>query len=274
MLGPKINLFNGDWVDTIFEGRNKEYGAYVLRKENGKVSILALAIGAAIFSLAISAPVIMKMIGSGESDQPVETLDTKIVMMEILEPIKKPEEIIPEPLVQKQTKTLVHGVQHVPPAIGEKETVEEETKSVDDCKDKVTGADNIEASDDGSIVLDDTHSEIEVKSDIIHDNHIYVAVEVKPEFPGGIQKFYDFVKKEYRSPNVDRDLKGNVIVEFVVEKDGSLTDIKVLRDIGHGTGAEAIRTLKKSRKWNPGIQNGVPVRVRYTLPIAVSVRAQ
>jgi protein TonB len=274
MLGPKINLFNGDWVDTIFEGRNKEYGAYVLRKENGKVSVIALAIGAAIFSLAISAPVIMKMIGSGESDQPVETLDTKIVMMEILEPIKKPEEIIPEPVVQKQTKTLVEVVKHVPPVIVEKETVEEEMKSVDDFKDKITGADNIEASDDGTIVLDNTHSEIEVKSDIINDNHIYVAVEVKPEFPGGIQKFYDFVKKEYRSPNVDRDLKGNVIVEFVVEKDGSLTDIKVLRDIGHGTGAEAIRTLKKSRKWNPGIQNGVPVRVRYTLPIAVSVRAQ
>lgn len=274
MLGPKINLFNGDWVDTIFEGRNKEYGAYVLRKENGKVSVIALAIGAAIFSLAISAPVIMKMIGSGESDQPVETLDTKIVMMEILEPIKKPEEIIPEPVVQKQTKTLVEVVKHVPPVIVEKETVEEEMKSVDDFKDKITGADNIEASDDGTIVLDNTHSEIEVKSDIINDNHIYVAVEVKPEFPGGIQKFYDFVKKEYRSPNVDRDLKGNVIVEFVVEKDGSLTDIKVLRDIGHGTGAEAIRTLKKSRKWNPGIQNGVPVRVRYTLPIAVSVKAQ
>src|SRR5690606_40487402 len=103
--------------DTIFEVRNKEYGAYVLRKENGKVSVIALAIGAAIFSLAISAPVIMKMIGSGESDQPVEALDTKIVMMEILEPIKKPEEIIAEPVLQKQTKTLDEVVKHVHPVI-------------------------------------------------------------------------------------------------------------------------------------------------------------
>lgn len=274
MLGPKINLFNGAWVDTIFEGRNKEYGAYVLRKENGRVSVVALAIGAAIFSLAISAPVIMKIIGSGESEAPVETLDTKIVMMEILEPIKKPEEIIHEPVVQKQTKTLVEVVKHVPPVIVEKETVEEEIKSVDDFKDKITGSDNIAASDDGDIVLDNTHSEIEVKSDIVDDNNIYVAVEVKPEFPGGMNKFYEFVRKEYKTPDVDRDLKGNVIVEFVVEKDGSLTDIKVLRDIGYGTGAEAIRTLKKSKKWNPGIQNGVPVRVRYTLPIAVNVKAQ
>lgn len=274
MLGPKINLFNGAWVDTIFEGRNKEYGAYVLRKENGRVSVVALAIGAAIFSLAISAPVIMKIIGSGESEASVETLDTKIVMMEILEPIKKPEEIIHEPVVQKQTKTLVEVVKHVPPVIVEKETVEEEIKSVDDFKDKITGSDNIAASDDGDIVLDNTHSEIEVKSDIVDDNNIYVAVEVKPEFPGGMNKFYEFVRKEYKTPDVDRDLKGNVIVEFVVEKDGSLTDIKVLRDIGYGTGAEAIRTLKKSKKWNPGIQNGVPVRVRYTLPIAVNVKAQ
>lgn len=269
-----MNLFKSAWVDTVFEGRNQEYGAYVIRKENGKMTWIALIIGAVIFSLAIGAPVIMKMLAKDEvvvDDKPIT--DTQIVMMEILAP-PPPEEVIEKPIVKKQTKTIQEVVKHTPPVIVEKETVEQEVTSVDDLKDKIAGSQNIEASDDGQIVLDNTHSEIEVKSDIIDDNNIYVAVEVKPEFPGGMQKFYDFVKREYKTPNVDRDLRGNVIVEFVVEKDGSLTDIKVLRDIGHGTGAEAIRTLKKSRKWNPGIQNGIPVRTRFTLPIAVSVKAQ
>lgn len=77
-----------------------------------------------------------------------------------------------------------------------------------------------------------------------------------------------FVGKNYRVPD-EEGLKGNVFVTFVVEKDGSLTDIKVLRDIGYGTGKEAIRVLKSSPKWIPGEQNGKKVRVQYSLPIRI-----
>ena len=98
---------------------------------------------------------------------------------------------------------------------------------------------------------------------------IYNAVEKRPEFPGGIQAFYDFIGKNYKIPNV-KDLKGRVYVQFVVEKDGSLTDIKSVRDIGHGTGEEAVRVLKLSPKWIPGEQDGKPVRVQYSLPISIS----
>lgn len=98
---------------------------------------------------------------------------------------------------------------------------------------------------------------------------IYNAVEEKPQYVGGIQEFYTYIGKNYRIPNV-KGLQGKVIVQFVVEKDGSLTDIKVIRDIGHGTGKEAIRVLKKSPKWIPGKLKGVPVRVIYSLPINLS----
>lgn len=99
-------------------------------------------------------------------------------------------------------------------------------------------------------------------------------IEVQPSFPGGIKKFYEFVSKEYKSPNVDRDLKGQVLVQFIVEKDGSLTNIKVLRDLGHGTGAEAVRVVKMSKKWNPGTKNGKPVPVNYTLPININISSR
>lgn len=97
---------------------------------------------------------------------------------------------------------------------------------------------------------------------------IYTMVEKRPEFPGGIQAFYDFIGKNYKTPDV-KGLNGKIFIQFVIEKDGSLTDIKSLRDIGHGTGEEGIRVLKLSPKWIPGEQSGKKVRVQYSLPIAI-----
>ena len=103
------------------------------------------------------------------------------------------------------------------------------------------------------------------------DNTIYntSGIEVKPEYPGGIDAFYKLVSRNYRAPN-DKVFKGgNVIVTFVIEKDGSLTDMKVIRDQGFGTGEEAIRVLKLCERWSPAEQNGKKVRVLYALPIAL-----
>ena len=93
---------------------------------------------------------------------------------------------------------------------------------------------------------------------------------MKPDFPGGIEKFYKFVDNNFKYPDEDIDLKGKKIyATFIVEQDGSLTDIKILRDAGHGTGAEAIRVLKKCPRWIPGEHNGKKIRVLYSLPITI-----
>jgi hypothetical protein len=99
-------------------------------------------------------------------------------------------------------------------------------------------------------------------------DYIYNAVEKRPEFPGGIQAFYDFVAKNYKMPDV-KDLKGKIFIQFIVEKDGSLSEIETMRDIGHGTGEEAVRVLKLSPNWVPGELDGEKVRVQYSLPISV-----
>lgn len=102
------------------------------------------------------------------------------------------------------------------------------------------------------------------------DNTVYstARVEVKPEFPGGIRKFYAFVAKNYKIPS-EGGLEGTVIVVFEVEKDGSLTNIQILKDIGYGTGKEAIRVLKLSPEWKPAELNGKKVRCSYSLPITL-----
>ncbi len=95
------------------------------------------------------------------------------------------------------------------------------------------------------------------------------GVEIKPEYPGGIEEFYKYIQKKYRTPS-DRNFKGGrIIISFVVEKDGSLTDIRVLKDAGFGTGREAVRVLKACDKWTPAEQKGKKVRCSYMLPITL-----
>lgn len=108
------------------------------------------------------------------------------------------------------------------------------------------------------------------------DNAVYntAGIEVKPDFPGGMEKFFKFVDNNFKYPQdaeiANINLNGKKIyATFVVEKDGSLTDIKILRDAGYGTGAEAIRVLKKCPKWISGEQNGKKIRVLYSVPITI-----
>lgn len=102
---------------------------------------------------------------------------------------------------------------------------------------------------------------------------IYTSVETMPEYPGGIDALREFVAQNYKNPKVSRDIKGNLIVTFIIEPDGSMSNIKVVRDLGFGIGFEAIRVLKLADKWTPGTQDGKPVRVNYTLPIIVKIKA-
>lgn len=94
-------------------------------------------------------------------------------------------------------------------------------------------------------------------------------VEQEPQYPGGLGEFYKLIAKNYRAPNLS-GVSGTVIMSFIIEKDGSLTDLKVVKDLGYGTGEEAIRVLKLSLLWQPATQRGVPVRCRYSIPIKIN----
>ena len=94
------------------------------------------------------------------------------------------------------------------------------------------------------------------------------GIDQKPEYPGGIEFFYRCIAKNYKVPKQD-GLKGKIFMSFVIETDGSITDIKIIRDIGYGTGPEARRVLKLCNNWSPGIKDGQPVRVLYSLPINI-----
>lgn len=107
-----------------------------------------------------------------------------------------------------------------------------------------------------------------INDDDINSIHGLAGIEVRPEFPGGIEEFQRFIRENYKTQEA-AELKAKIYMSFIVEKDGSLSDIKIIRIIGSGTGAEAIRVLKKSPKWIPGKQNGKIVRVLYSIRIPI-----
>lgn len=102
------------------------------------------------------------------------------------------------------------------------------------------------------------------------DNQIYntAGLDVAPQFPGGIEALNGFIKQNFKNPK--EGLKGRIYATFIIEKDGSLSDIKILRDLGHETGAEALRVLQLSPKWSPGKQNNKIVRVLYSIPMTIN----
>jgi hypothetical protein len=112
------------------------------------------------------------------------------------------------------------------------------------------------------IIINDSDLEPEKKAILTKTEY-----ETPPYFPGGIKAFYNYISLNYREPNIE--LKGKVIVSFVVDTDGSLVDFVIIKDLGYGTGEELIKTLKNCPKFTPGIQKGIPVRVQYKLPITI-----
>jgi protein TonB len=107
------------------------------------------------------------------------------------------------------------------------------------------------------------------QKDPVLQEKVFTSVERVPSFPGGIEAFYKFLSKNVVYPKAARDnnTQGKVIVSFIVEMDGKLTDVKVTRGIGDGCDEEAVRVLKLSSPWKPGTQNGHTVRVAYSVPI-------
>ena len=256
----KLDILKDQWLEIVFEGRNKVYGAYELRKSNPKTTVRALIIGSVLFGFAIAAPLLINMIPKGGDDT---TLDQKIVTVK-LPPKEQPKENIPPP---PPPPPKVDQVKFVKPVVAKADEITEEPPKIVELEKKKIGAETIKGDPDAELTVEPVGNG---PADIVDDNNIYntAGIEVKPDFPGGMAKFYKYVGNNYRTPE-EEGLAGKVYVTFVVEKDGSLTDIKVVRDIGFGTGKEAIRVLKSCPKWNPGEQNGKKVRVLYSLPITI-----
>jgi len=270
----KVDLIDNKWVDLVFEGKNQAYGAYVLRKETGKRNVKALVwvlIGiAAIFAIAYANLAIqnaMKQDVSVETDVELSKLATKKESkVERKEPIKVEVE-------QKVVEKVKSSVKFTAPEIKKDEEVkpEDEIKSQEDLAKVNTaiGVYNVEGNDEAEgevlkakeVVVDEKPKEEETK--------VFEVVEQMPQYPGGDAALMQYLSSHIKYPVIaeENGIQGRVVCTFVVERDGSITDVKVVKSVDPSLDKEAVRVLKSMPKWIPGKQNGSTVRVKYTVPV-------
>jgi protein TonB len=271
MFGSKIDLFNKEWLDVVFAKKNKSYGAYELRQANAKNTTKSLLIASAIFILLFVGPKIYALIAGILPEPPPEKI-TEVVMQApppINPDVKTPPPVEPPPPKEDQIK--------FPPPIvkPDNEVQDEEPPKMEDLKKADPGQKTIEGDPTADIVQIAPAGEGPKQAQVVEDNTVYnfVSMENPPNYPGGLDKFYKYLGDNIKYPPMaaENNIQGKVLVSFTVEKDGSLTDLKVERKLGYGTDEEAMRVLKLSKRWNPGMQNGKPVRVKYNIPISFNL---
>jgi protein TonB len=268
----KLNIFKEEWIDMVFEGRNKAYGAYELRAHDSKTTTRALIIGAVFFATVIAAPVIKNII-SQQLALANEERNDKVIEAALLPP--PPKDDIPPP-PPEPPKSVNDQVKFPPPVVVEKEKVkDEDPPTVEELETADPGQKDVKGDKDaGDINIDVPSGDGDKGNEIIDENKVYVAVEVQASPPGGMEAFYKKFASSFTPPEVDEGVSQiRVLVGFVVEKDGSFTDIRVIRDGGYpDAGKEAIRVLKRMPNWKPAIHNGRSVRSQFALPIVVKVQ--
>lgn len=272
MLGSKIDLFGSEWLDVVFEQKNKSYGAYTLRRQSSSDTVKALFIAGTLFILLFLSPKIISLIkGSNTLDEHQEM--TREVTVQATPPVVKHE--TPPPAAAVPPRAKEPSVKFPPPIVVDRE-VETDPVQIKDLVNANPGQKNIVGDPDGQVVVTGpTGNGLAKQAAVEEDPKVYefVNLEVQPAFPGGIAQFYIYLSKAIRFPEAaqEANVQGKVFVSFIVETNGRLTDIKVERKLGYGTDEEAIRVLKASPVWTPGIQNGRNVRVRYNIPISFSL---
>lgn len=274
MLGSKLDIFKPEWLNVVFIGRNQAYGAYELRKENPKNTNRALIIAISCFVFVLASPTIWNKIQGfiPKADQKVKMTDVVLMSPPPIDQTKPP-----PPPPKEPPKPKVDQVRFPPPIVKPDNEVhekdpptEKQLEVADPGQKEQKGDPNAQIRIDEPVGNADISAVTEGSGD---DNKIFNAVEINPSFPGGEAAFGKFLQNHIRYPAIakENNITGRVFIQFVVERDGSLTDMKILRDPGSGLGDEALRVLKSSPKWTAGIQNGKPVRVQFTVPVNFSL---
>jgi protein TonB len=265
-MSQKINLFNEAWVDLLFKERNQEYGAFELRKDSSRRHKWGIISALIFLALIICLPILYKQIVNKGKERMVEV--TTLSNIEIdQKKMEKPKDII----IEKPIPPLKSSIKFTPPVIKPDEEVQDEEQiktqeeltktevaiSIADVKgtDEENGVDIAELNN--MIVEEDTTSQP------------FLIVEQMPEFPGGDLALRKFLANSVKYPEIAQEngVQGKVFINFVVDTNGGISNVKVARGVDPSLDKEAMRVVKSMPKWIPGKQGGQAVRVSFTVPI-------
>lgn len=263
-MAAQNDIFSAEWCDLVFDGKNKEYGAYEHRIRSTIRHFWALALGIFIFVLAASLPAIMHIIMPKQREMMVSVRTLSDIN------IDKPKE--PEENILKEIPPpppIRNTIKFTPPVIKPDEAVidEEEPKmqkEIVEQKAAISTIDFSKGTDDVAAPIAKQNTEITEDED-----KPFLIVEQMPQFPGGEIEMMKFIRDNLKYPVKAQEagVMGKVVLNFVVGRDGKITHIKVIRGIGAGCDEEAVRVLEKMPLWTPGLMGGKPVPVYYTFPV-------
>jgi protein TonB len=272
IMAKDIDLTSQKWLDLIFEGKNTSYGAYVLREESSnrhlKALIIVLVVGAALIFLPgfIKGLIPESAVEKGDELLAITDVTLTDIKQEVPEEnvIRSVVEVPPPPLLKK-------SIQYTIPEIAPDEEVADEDlmatqQELTDTKAAISVA-TVDGVEEGGVDIADLEDhKLVVQSEVIEP---FSYVEIMPKFGNGDRDLLEWVNKHINYPTIarERGIQGSVYVRFVVNPDGTVSNVQVQRPLDANLDKEAIRVISSMPKWEPGKQNGVAVPVYFSLPV-------
>ena len=282
----KIGLIDPKWIELVFANKNKEYGAYQLRKgtSNRNIkSILILVIAAALVGGFLAYKVHAVKVAE-EQLAYMEALELSKLQEQAKKEQKKEEKKIqPKVEPKKEIPEVRESQKFTAPVIKKDELVKEENqvKQMDALKkDVAVSSQDQEGTKDrtveavrNDIAVNVPPPPVEKKEEVkqVVENKVFDIAEQMPSFKGNVNQWLAS-NLSYPAVAAENGVQGRVIVQFVVEKDGSVSNVQVVRSVDPALDREAVRVVKSMPKWNPGMNNGQPARVKYTLPVTFKLQ--
>lgn len=263
-MKTKVNICEREWCNLVFEGKNKNYGAFAIRLHSDEQKVKALFI---TISIAVAITIYPVLTGKNIVDiiRPVNNDPTILTRV----PDVPPETVkptVPEP--PAPPRASIAFTQPVITNTGEVEEVPSQATLF--ASKKLIGTENIEGETDLTS-LKDTRITGDGKKD-----EVFKAVEKMPQFPGGKEALINFLNANLRYPEISQEslIQGKVFVQFIVNKTGKITDLKIVKGLDAACDEETLRIIHLMPDWTPGIQNGHPVAVYFTLPVTFQLRSR
>ena len=282
-MAKDVDLSSKEWRDIVFEGKNKEFGAYELRKESDARHNKAMIVVVIIIARAFLLPLIVNTVLPKADERPEDVTEQAMVNLgdaaeeepEPEEEQQRYEEEKPEVLPEE----VLNTVKVTELAIVEDDQVkaEDEIKTQDELKETTTAfgqSDFDKGTDDRNVVREHKDEIVVEEKKPVEDNKVFTAVEQMPQFPGGEAALMKYISDHLKYPPVamENNIQGRVVIQFVVTKTGKIGEVKVARSKDPDLDKEAVRVVKTLPDFIPGKMNGQSVNVWYTLPITFKLQ--
>ena len=285
-MAKEVDLSSRDWCDLVFEGKNKDFGAYVIRTESPKrhtKAVIYTVLGALLVGLLTFG--LIKVNEYMEQKRIADMAEQEEVLIDMSQEAEEPEEqqerleqpkpeVLPEEVLKSVKVTELQIVED------DKVKKEDEIKTQDELKETETAfgqKDNEKGTEDRNVtrtLKEEVVVEKPIEKKEEKKEEIFRSVEQMPQFPGGEAALMKYLQSHINYPPMaaENNVQGRVVVQFVVDKTGMVGEVKILRSVDKDLDREAMRVCKSLPKFTPGRQNGQAVSVWYTLPVTFKLQ--